>query len=95
MIRIKKDADIEELKKYGLYPVYQCNTSTGETRIIGFDTHHFSFKHLFFKKKKRVVNLRYVGTYELFFKEEKEVINLDVLYDLIKADLVEKGGNYD
>ena len=94
MLRIKKDADVEALKTCGLFPVYECNTSTGETRIKGFDTHEFSFKHLFFKRKKRVIKGIYPGEYILVFNEKNEVINLNVLYKLIKADLVEETADW-
>lgn len=90
MLKIKDNADLKELKKCGLHPVYECNSSTGETRIVGFNTSGISWKHLFFKKKKRVIDAKYVGLYKLVFNEEKEVIDLDVLYDLIKDGLVEK-----
>ena len=91
MLKLKDNIDLKELKKCGLHPVYQCNSSTGETRIIGFDTNGFTFKHLFFKrKKKRVIRTVYNDSFILIFNEEKEVIDLNLLYDLIKADLVEK-----
>ena len=94
MLRIKKDVDIKELEKYGIYPKYECNEKTGKTRIYALDTSEFSFRKLIFKKNRKRIAKIYSRTYNDWFlkleEDTKELVDLDILYDLIKDGLVEK-----
>ena len=98
MLKIKDDVDLKELEKFGIYPRYECSETTGETRIKELNTHYYTFEKLRFKKKKKILarlrpkNLS-LTPFEYVLVIENEIdklINLDILYDLIKADLVEK-----
>lgn len=82
-----------------MYPEYECNTRTGETRIKAFTTNEFKFEKLRFVKKKRriariVPRLRISKYYDQEYIWEIDnnvdtIKDLDTLYNLIKADLVE------
>lgn len=103
MLKIKDNVDLKELEKYGLRPIYRIkNETTGETEIIEYrsDSYHYSFKYLRFpiKKKsfwKRLIIKAFRRRIEDEVEndnrlEEKSLIDADLLYDLIKAGLVEK-----
>ena len=99
MLRLVKDVDVKELEKRGLHPIYECNARTGETRIVGYDTEDYRFDHLRFKKVKksvikRLFNPRHgeLGSYDYAIDNHVDnLMELDLLYDLIKEGLVEKG----
>lgn len=94
MLKLKDNIDLEELKKYDIYPYYICNEHTGETMVSMLEKIQYSFRNLKFRKiKKRVAKLHYTsndGYFLILEDNTKELMDLDLLYDLIKADLVEK-----
>lgn len=91
MLKIKDNVSLEELEKYDVFPHYAVNEYTGETKIDSYETSRMYFKGLRFKKEKcRIALFNYKG-YMIDPKAFME-LNCDLLYDLIKADLVEKVG---
>jgi len=98
MLKIKDNIDLKELEKFGFRISYSESTGKPES-IYTFRGYPYCDRKpkpfIFFKKKKRIL-----------FKDVKSkafgmdvvvpdnhcnrVIFLDALYDLIKADLVEK-----
>ena len=90
MLKIKDNIDLKELEKFRLKPKY--NEDTG--KIKKFESfryqgmfHQTLFKTIFYEYKK--------GNYILDDKCEKDSlrdyrVDTELLYDLIKADLVEK-----
>lgn len=89
-LKIKDSVDLKELEKYGLKPKYDVDTG----KIKRFESyrqkgilHPTTFKTLFYEYKK--------DTYVLddkcdYYKEQDYRVDTELLYDLIKADLVEK-----
>ena len=83
-----------------MYPEYECNTRTGETRIKAFTTNELKFEKLrFVKKKRRIATI--APKFRMCIAEPQECVweidnkvdgikDLDILYKLIKADLVEQ-----
>ena len=94
MLKIKDNVDLKELEKYGLYPFYEVNTRTGETRIKEINTTEFKWEKLkFVKKEKSIAEIWYTSEKSWVLKlsnVEEKLIDLDTLYDLIKDGLVEK-----
>lgn len=90
----------KDLQKYNIYPNYECNSMTGEVRISGYYLLDHTGRSLSFKRKRRNIIHRVIKHdlikdkiyYELVFVEHgNDLISLDVLYDLIKDGIVEKG----
>ena len=93
MLKIKDNVDIKELKKFGIYPRYECDQGTGKTRIYELNTKFMSIKHLRFSKKKKFAIIKYLSENEYILEvpeSEKSLLDLDILYDLIQANLIEK-----
>ena len=94
MLKIKDNVDLKELEKYRIYPVYECNSNTGETRIREYVTDDYRFEKLrFVKKRKRIAGIWYTDINECILKLNNvsgQMIDIDTLYDLIKDGLVEK-----
>lgn len=67
MLKIKDNVRLEQLKKFGLEPIYDCDSRTGDVYI------------------RCIVSGKYSGKFD-----EDTYVNIDLLYDLIKADIVEK-----
>lgn len=102
MLKIKDNVDLKELEKYGLKPMYSIiNKNTGETAIdylysIKYEN-SVGFFRLIPRKAKKILwvywlskNIaNHTGTIPLVVKD-CGFIDIDLLYDLIKADLVEK-----
>lgn len=103
MLKIKNNVDLKELEKYGFKPHYELkNHSTGESYI----THYYQTRsydrmcgtcHLFPIKKRKscIINIpsRKVENhleYNPLKIDDRDFVDLDIIYDLIKADLVEK-----
>ena len=97
MLKIKDDVDLKELEKFGFKPKYDENT--GELKeyykeFVDDDIRHYTKETIKFyiKKEKRFFKTYYSccgGTWDIFnSKYGYEII--DILYDLIQADLVEK-----
>lgn len=94
MLKIKDNVDLKELEKYKIYPEYDCNTRTGQIYISGYSTEEYKFDRLVFKKERRkLTRVKDFKNGKFVLEIDKEKItelDLDKLYDLIKADLVEK-----
>lgn len=105
MLKIKDNVDLKELEKFGFKPVYNKNTGEIEEYII---EEHSMYSHTYAKICKRnKIDKILIPIYELFHirKYQKWEVHfgrylgswfdewqLNLLYDLIKADLVEKVG---
>lgn len=76
MLKIKDDFSLEKLKDYG-FKIYDSHVSDYYIKYIKNDNHC----NLTIKAISRVIVLDTGANY---------IENLDTLYDLIKADLVEK-----
>lgn len=92
MLKIKDNVDLEELKKFGFKPKYDENTG----KIKAYEK---------VKKEKEYMGLSVTietikSKIRIFRRTDKEwrintyneYFDVDTLYDLIKADLVEKVG---
>ncbi len=78
MLKIKDDADLKELEKYGFASEFLCYIKPIKRESFIGD---FS-KNIFVDELTRIIHIQ-----EGLFNVDLE---LDTLYDLIKADLVEK-----
>lgn len=103
MLKIKDNVDLKKLKKYGLKPKY--DEDTGEIYAYESVRTIFGsvsdIRLLFRKKEKKKLRFKKNTRNEFLFNEQYFYINertdgysrycdFDLLYDLIKADLVEK-----
>lgn len=98
MLKIKDNVDLKELEKFGFKILY--NEHTGEPESIytyrGFPYYDPKPRpFIFFKKKKRIIFENVKSTsfgMDIVVPDNQgnRTIFLDTLYDLIKADLVEK-----
>ena len=97
MLKIKDDVDLKELEKFGFKPKYDVDT--GELKeyykeFVDDDRRHYPGETIKFyiKKEKRFFKTYYScrgGTWDIFhYKYGYEII--DILYDLIQANIVEK-----
>lgn len=92
MLKIKDNVGLKDLEKYKIYPVYNVDRRTGESYIDYFETSRIRFEGLrIVRKRKRLTDFGASKYYinKAFFDD----YNIDLLYDLIKADLVEKVDN--
>ena len=80
MLKIKDNVDLKELEKFG-FELDECLSDKFETV---FSVRNGYQKLCFFKEKDRMLYL-----YEPF-NSNVFLLRSDILYDLIKADLVEK-----
>ena len=95
MLKIKDNVDLKELKKYGFDILY--NKYTGEPEDI-YLSYGFPYKKpfiIFSKKKAKLIfrdirNEKWGMDIEVPNNRSDRRYFLNVLYDLIKADLVEK-----
>lgn len=81
MLKIRDDVDLKELEKFGFYKsggVYQKNLEYDDiySQITGIDM------CIYVVISDRIIRFSSVA--------KKETVKLDVIYDLIKADLVVK-----
>ena len=93
MLKIKDNVDLKELEKYGFEPRY--DTYTGEiyefenvrNNYIGLTGHPISksILSIFYVKEKKKKKWYFKSDIRSFEDEVQ-----DIIYDLIKADLVEK-----
>ena len=81
MLKIKDNVDLKELKKYGFEEKKYCY-KTDATK----DSIEFKGCDIIIVKKTRKI---YMDVYEAY-EDELGLYCFDYLYDLIKADLVEK-----
>ena len=90
MLKIRDDVDLKELEKFGFKPKYDVNT--GE--IEAYEKQQS--KHEWLGLSVRVTDM--IRTFRIFKKTKKEwrinpynqYFDVDLLFDLIQADLVEK-----
>ena len=92
MLKIKDNIDLKELEKYKIKPRYDEYTwkikyFISEKQICVLNPVYF--KTIFYKENKNYI-LDYKCTY---FKDYNYKVDIDLLYDLTKADLVEKVGD--
>lgn len=102
MLKIKDNVDLKELEKYGIKPIYQMtNSETGKTEIVAYKSDKYCCRwgNILFNIGRnpyhKILNIRnkYIDNYikpKEFKLEDDNFIDTDLLYDLIKADLVEK-----
>lgn len=104
MLKIKDNVDLKELEKFGLKPMYALkNSNTGETTIDYLYSTKYEnsvgFFRLIPRKVEKILWVYWFSrnienctrTIPLLVKDFG-FIDIDLLYDLIKADLVEKVG---
>ena len=100
MLKIKDNVNLEELEKFGLKPRYvMANEQTGKTSIEGYHSLKYQprFGYCTFRRKKgnailNIVNRTIFNRVDrkTFVFEDDNYVDVDLLYDLIKANLVEK-----
>ena len=98
MLKIKNSVDLKELEKFGLRPLYDCDTNTGEVHIRCIVSEKYSGKFggltLIPKKKGLHILDRFISNNNehtsLYYFSDNTYIDIDLLYDLIKADMVDK-----
>ena len=99
MLKIKDNVDLKELEKFGLRPKYDENT--GEIKGYSSLPKSEQFYYRLFsitKIKKKLLFRKYREIYKIdeeyfvrhTFRSQDDTCDFDLLYDLIKADLVEK-----
>lgn len=99
MLKIKDNVDLKELEKFGLEPIWDCNSKTGETFIRCIVSSRYSGKYgnlSLIKTKRKGLHImekiisKNNNHLSLYRFKDDTYIDIDLLYDLIKADLVEK-----
>ena len=102
MLKIKNDVDLKELEKFGFKPKYDEDTGEITRYVCKKDTYKFMNGLKEKKIELETIEIRRVETikdYGDFFKQKEisyweirqlEFDTTDIIYDLIKADLVEK-----
>lgn len=101
MLKIKDNVDLKELEKFGLKPVYDCNPNTGKVFIRCIVSERYSGRHghLSLSPKKKGLHIlnNVISNYNehtsYYRFDDNTYVDIDLLYDLIKADLVEKMTN--
>ena len=100
MLKIKDNVNLKELEKYGLKPRYKIkNEETGEVYIDYYYSTKYEprWGYMRLKPKKKILWLwlpsktfeNHIKTTRLIIEDE-DYLDIDLLYDLIKANLVEK-----
>ena len=88
MLKIKDNVDLKELEKFGLKLEYEINPDTGESwveyvyKLRGDENISLNYSILF----RRLIQ----GEHIIYGLGYIEITDINILYDLIKADLVEK-----
>lgn len=98
MLKIEDNVDLKELEKFGFKLIYK---DTGNINITwkeytkyftnGSDNNRDDFK-IIINHNSRLISIQTIPTYEDWGVDdvEFEFNELDIIYDLIKADIVEK-----
>ena len=88
MLKLKNNVDLKELEKFGFKPKY--DEDTGEIKKYVKRAQNNNFNIISFEKEQKLLgNYEMVNYWGLYIEKViKETI--DLLYDLIKAGLVEK-----
>ena len=81
MLKIKDDVDLKELEKFGFkdYKLFMY-------KKIQEDDNTFFGLHI--EKRNRLISIDYQASYEPIYKDI--LYDMNILYDIIQADLVEK-----
>lgn len=87
MIKIREDVDLKELEKYEFQ--YQDNQDIGEESCYFYDLND-NRTYITISCDDRIIGIptSFMGDVPAFY-----IDNLDILYDLIQADLVVKAKN--
>ncbi len=87
MLKIKDDVDLKELKKFGFKPKY--DEDTGELQRYAFKS-----RMMIYVEDRKIQPFRQYNSYhEMDLEYYDSAFVEEALYDLIKADLVEKVGD--
>lgn len=92
MLKIKDNVDLKELERFGLKLNYEVNHDTGETyidtvyKLRDVDSLNYSIKFIRVKYKTKIMK----RTKIFYILKYIEDTHINILYDLIKAGLVEK-----
>ena len=99
MLKIKDNVTLKELEKYGLRPLYDCNSRTGESYVRCIVSERYTGKYgnlTLIKTKKYGLHIfnniisNHNNSLTFYSFKDDTYVDIDLLYDLIKADLVEK-----
>ena len=100
MLKIKDNVDLKELEKFGLKPHYKISDeTTGKVSIDYYSSSKYECRwgYMRLKPKKKYLCFRLPSKYfenhikaTPLFIEDETYLDMDLLYDLIQADLVEK-----
>lgn len=82
MLKIKDNIDLKELEKFGLKLRYACDEETGITSVSIIYAHT--------KRDNLLYSIKFVNYSGVYILEYTDIDGWGILYDLIKADLVEK-----
>ena len=98
MLKIKDNVDLKELKKYGfkqtikntyyIEKIYKADEDNELFKDFNIQIVINPYTNIYDKK----INNKLIGCFNTRDDEIDEQFDLDTLYDLIKADLVEKVG---
>lgn len=87
MLKIKDNVDLKELEKFGLKPKY--NEDTG--KITAYEKIIDQWEGIIVKKAKETKKIRIFKCGTVWeINKYNDYLDIDTLYDLIKADMVEK-----
>ena len=98
MLKVKDNVDLKELEKYGFKPNANDDNYSGYYKMINSSDYIFILDSLF-RDNKISIEIQKIETYIGDAGTDDEYIGavpiylcseLDTLYDLIKADLIEK-----
>ena len=104
MLKIKDDVDLKDLEKFGFKPKYDEDTGEITRYVCKKDIYKFTNGMQEKTTELETIEIKRVETikdYGDFFKQKEisyweirqlEFDTTDIIYDLIKADLVEKVG---
>jgi len=85
MLKIKDSVDLKELEKFGFKPEYNKDTGMIEQMMACRECYILCWFKVKQEDKKKLVVSKYRK-----IEWARQNYNFDLLYDLIKADLVEK-----
>lgn len=93
MLKIKDNVDLKELEKFGFKPKYDEDTG----KVCAYEKYRKEIDYIGLtvkiektKSRMRIFNRYWVKNPRWEISPDKENFDIDTLYDLIKADLVEK-----
>ena len=97
MLKIKDDVDLKELEKFGFKPKY--DEDTGEIIAYEKKKEKIEYEGLMVKIEKTQSKIRIFRAFrqknvEWRINRYNDYFDIDTLYDLIKADLVERVNDF-